>query len=283
MNQGEELRFSRSAGINSASGALNITGTSEVFSDVLGINSDSLVDLSNEDTKIIGVESLEVQRGNVKLNGSQWNTFNTIKAKGDKVKKLIVENTSDIDLTKFGRSSDDNTTIEISLTVDQINSDEFEIFSNKFNTVNNSKVDIKVLGTGVIDKQDWPLSINFDEGEATFATLSVTGDETDETFNLRLLGSFTLDGGLGNDKLVLKANSSLDKGSLSNVEILGQLMYTYYFYFFIVAGFILLVAMVGAIILTMQAQANVRRQQIFQQVSRNMESAIFLVNDKNNK
>lgn len=69
----------------------------------------------------------------------------------------------------------------------------------------------------------------------------------------------------------------------SNVEILGQLMYTYYFYFFIVAGFILLVAMVGAIILTMQAQANVRRQQIFQQVSRNMESAIFLTNDKNNK
>jgi len=68
--------------------------------------------------------------------------------------------------------------------------------------------------------------------------------------------------------------------SLSNVEALGQLMYTYYFYFFIVAGFILLVAMVGAIILTMQAQMNVRRQQIFQQVSRNMESAVFLVNDK---
>jgi len=69
--------------------------------------------------------------------------------------------------------------------------------------------------------------------------------------------------------------------SLTNVEVLGQLMYTYYFYFFIVAGFILLVAMIGAIILTMQASANVRRQQIFQQVSRNMESAVFLVNDKN--
>ena len=48
----------------------------------------------------------------------------------------------------------------------------------------------------------------------------------------------------------------------------------------LVAGFILLVAMIGAIILTMQAQVNVRRQQIFQQVSRNMESAVFLVNDK---
>ena len=44
--------------------------------------------------------------------------------------------------------------------------------------------------------------------------------------------------------------------------------------------FILLVAMIGAIILTMQAQVNVRRQQVFQQVSRNMESAVFLVNDK---
>ena len=89
-----------------------------------------------------------------------------------------------------------------------------------------------------------------------------------------------LNSSLGNNP-VYEWNSMLNY--FSNVEILGQLMYTYYFYFFIVAGFILLVAMVGAIILTMQAQANVRRQQIFQQVSRNMESAIFLVNDKNNK
>jgi NADH-quinone oxidoreductase subunit J len=70
--------------------------------------------------------------------------------------------------------------------------------------------------------------------------------------------------------------------SLTNVEVLGQLMYTYYFFFFIVAGFILLVAMIGAIILTMQASANVRRQQVFQQVSRNMETAVFLVNNKKN-
>jgi len=34
--------------------------------------------------------------------------------------------------------------------------------------------------------------------------------------------------------------------------------------------------MVGAIVLTMQVQTNVRRQQIFQQVSRDFESAIFL-------
>jgi NADH:ubiquinone oxidoreductase subunit 6 (subunit J) len=68
--------------------------------------------------------------------------------------------------------------------------------------------------------------------------------------------------------------------STSNAEVIGQLMYTYYFYFFLVAGFILLVAMIGAIILTMQAQANVKRQQVFQQVSRNLESAVFLVGNK---
>jgi len=32
----------------------------------------------------------------------------------------------------------------------------------------------------------------------------------------------------------------------------------------------------------MQASANVRRQQVFQQVSRNMETAVFLVNNKKN-
>jgi NADH:ubiquinone oxidoreductase subunit 6 (subunit J) len=68
--------------------------------------------------------------------------------------------------------------------------------------------------------------------------------------------------------------------SMTNAEVLGQLMYTYYFYFFLVAGFILLVAMIGAIILTMQAQNNVRRQQVFQQVSRNLESAVFLVDNR---
>ncbi len=53
-------------------------------------------------------------------------------------------------------------------------------------------------------------------------------------------------------------------------------MYTHYFAWFLIAGFILLVSMIGAIVLTMQFQTNVRRQQIFQQLSRDFESAIFL-------
>tara|TARA_B100000780_G_C20982325_1_gene392588 strand:- start:209 stop:832 length:624 start_codon:yes stop_codon:yes gene_type:complete len=63
---------------------------------------------------------------------------------------------------------------------------------------------------------------------------------------------------------------------VTNVEALGQIMYTYYFYFFLAAGIILLVSMIGAITLTMQTQANVKRQQIFQQVSRDFEKAVFL-------
>ena len=53
------------------------------------------------------------------------------------------------------------------------------------------------------------------------ATLNTTGDETDENFNLKeATSSFTLDGGLGTNGYSTKADSSLDKGSLNNVEIL---------------------------------------------------------------
>lgn len=68
--------------------------------------------------------------------------------------------------------------------------------------------------------------------------------------------------------------SKVDK--VTNIEILGQVMYTYYFYFFLAASIILLVSMIGAIVLTMQVQYNVKRQQIFQQVSRDFERAVFL-------
>ena len=43
------------------------------------------------------------------------------------------------------------------------------------------------------------------------------------------------------------------------------------------AGIILLVAMIGAIVLTMQIRTTVRRQHIFQQVSRDADNAIYLV------
>ena len=60
----------------------------------------------------------------------------------------------------------------------------------------------------------------------------------------------------------------------SNIEALGQLIYTYYFYYFILASFILLIAMIGAITLTMHKGIHVKRQQIFEQNIRDFSKTI---------
>jgi NADH-quinone oxidoreductase subunit J len=61
---------------------------------------------------------------------------------------------------------------------------------------------------------------------------------------------------------------------MSNTEALGQLLYTRYVYFFQAAGMVLLVAMVGAIVLTLRHRTNVKRQSIAEQVARTPATAI---------
>jgi NADH-quinone oxidoreductase subunit J len=56
--------------------------------------------------------------------------------------------------------------------------------------------------------------------------------------------------------------------TVTNVEALGDLFYTSYFYLFQAVGFILLVAMVSAITLTLRHRPDTRRQSIAQQVTR---------------
>ncbi|WP_374651866.1 NADH-quinone oxidoreductase subunit J [Dongia sp.] len=58
----------------------------------------------------------------------------------------------------------------------------------------------------------------------------------------------------------------------SNTEALGNIMYTQYFYLFQVAGLVLLVAMIGAIVLTHREREGVRRQRIAAQVDRSRSS-----------
>ncbi|PLX39375.1 MAG: NADH-quinone oxidoreductase subunit J [Hyphomicrobiales bacterium] len=60
----------------------------------------------------------------------------------------------------------------------------------------------------------------------------------------------------------------------SNIEAIGQLLYTRYIYFFQAAGLILLVAMIGAIVLTLRHKENVKRQDINEQVARDPKTAI---------
>lgn len=68
--------------------------------------------------------------------------------------------------------------------------------------------------------------------------------------------------------------------SSSNVEVLGQVLYSYYLYFFLLAGFVLLIAMVGAIVLTLHrgslgSQFKLKNQQVREQMSRDSGEAVF--------
>ena len=62
--------------------------------------------------------------------------------------------------------------------------------------------------------------------------------------------------------------------SCNNISALGGIIYTYYFYFFSMAGLILLVAMIGAIVLTMHKGVSHKRQQVFQQNCREFAKTV---------
>jgi len=65
--------------------------------------------------------------------------------------------------------------------------------------------------------------------------------------------------------------------TMSNTEAIGLVLYTQYVYFFQAAGMILLVAMVGAIVLTLRHKERVHRQNISEQVARTPATSIEIV------
>ena len=68
--------------------------------------------------------------------------------------------------------------------------------------------------------------------------------------------------------------------ALPNAEAIGRVLYTDYVYFFQAAGLVLLVAMIGAIVLTLRHRPGVRRQNIGNQVARTPESGMEIVQIK---
>lgn len=68
--------------------------------------------------------------------------------------------------------------------------------------------------------------------------------------------------------------------ALTSISAIGRILYTNYFFLFLMAGMILLVAMIGAIVLTMYRREGVRRQDVYDQVSRDFKEAIRLTNTK---
>ena len=69
-------------------------------------------------------------------------------------------------------------------------------------------------------------------------------------------------------------------GEISNTQAIGQVLYTKYVFFFQMAGLILLIAMIGAIVLTMRHKPNVKRQVIADQVARGPATAVEIKNVK---
>ena len=61
---------------------------------------------------------------------------------------------------------------------------------------------------------------------------------------------------------------------MTNTQAIGEVLYTRYFYLFQAAGLVLLVAMIGAIVLTLRHREGVRRQSISEQIWRRREEAV---------
>jgi len=69
----------------------------------------------------------------------------------------------------------------------------------------------------------------------------------------------------------------------TNTHVLGNLIYTDYIHLFQIAGLILLVAMVGAIVLTFRKREGVKKQNYFKQISREKKEGVNLIEVESNK
>jgi len=77
--------------------------------------------------------------------------------------------------------------------------------------------------------------------------------------------------------LVFNQNDSINELSietfdqLHNIELLGQLMYNYYLSCFLIAGIVLLIAIIGAVVLTLNFNSNRNNQLISRQLARSID------------
>jgi len=121
------------------------------------------------------------------------------------------------------------------------------------------------------------LDVDFDELRAGFVNNAPVGLLVGGVVLVELVLLFTVYGvTTGSPDTVQSAMPSAASG-IDNTEALGRVIYTKYVYFFQASGLILLVAMVGAIVLTLRHKKGVRRQSISEQVARNPATAVDVV------
>ena len=78
-------------------------------------------------------------------------------------------------------------------------------------------------------------------------------------------------------------NNSVNNFSASNTHSLGQVLYTDYIHVFQLSGMILLVAMIGAIVLTFRKRSGVKTQSYLKQISRERSEGVEVLEVENNK
>ncbi|MCO4054495.1 MAG: NADH-quinone oxidoreductase subunit J [Bosea sp.] len=83
-----------------------------------------------------------------------------------------------------------------------------------------------------------------------------------------VVGAWVIDPG------ALKASTSPIPTNVTNTEALGLVLYTRYVYYFQASGLVLLVAMIGAIVLTLRHKEGVKRQSVADQVARTKATAM---------
>ena len=82
---------------------------------------------------------------------------------------------------------------------------------------------------------------------------------------------------------IFDINNSIAQTSVSNTHSLGQILYTDYIHVFQISGMILLVAMVGAIVLTFRQRSGVKRQSYIKQISRERVEGVEVLEVQTNK
>tara|TARA_B100001057_G_C22075640_1_gene653734 strand:- start:35 stop:520 length:486 start_codon:yes stop_codon:yes gene_type:complete len=81
----------------------------------------------------------------------------------------------------------------------------------------------------------------------------------------------------------IMSSGNLILSEISNTHQLGLVMYTEYILYFQLAGIVLLLAMIGAILLTFRERLGVKKQSYINQISRSPETAVELIEVKSNQ
>ncbi len=82
---------------------------------------------------------------------------------------------------------------------------------------------------------------------------------------------------------LIDTNKSINLNELSNTHSLGQVLYTDFIHIFQISGMILLIAMIGAIILTYRQREGVKKQSYIKQISRERSEGVEVLDVPSNK